>query len=75
MLSNQPVPLLDAFRVQTSTTQIYAFVMSMIDGRRTLRDMALLMEEKRLMPRAEAEAAIRGFLIKMYDESQAPPTL
>jgi len=75
VLSNQPVPLLDAFRVQASTTQIYAFLMSMIDGRRTLRDMALLMEEKRLMPRAEAETAIRGFLIKMYDESQAPPTL
>jgi SAM-dependent methyltransferase/uncharacterized protein YbaR (Trm112 family) len=75
VLSNQPVPLLEPFRVQTSTTQIYAFLMSMIDGRRTLRDMALLMEEKRLMPRAEAETAIRGFLIKMYDESQAPATL
>ncbi len=72
---NQPVPLLDAFRMQASTTQIYAFLMSMIDGKRTLRDMALLMEERRLMPRAEAESALRGFLIKMYDESQATTTL
>ena len=47
----------------------------MIDGHRTLRDMATLMEERRLMPKAEAEASLRSFLIKMYDESQAPASL
>ena len=69
--SNTPVPLLDAFRLQAATTQVYAFVMSMIDGRRTLRDMSALMEQRRLMPQADAEAALRDFLIKMYDESRA----
>ena len=39
--TNQPIPLLDAFKVQATTTQIYAFIMSMIDGRRSLQDMAL----------------------------------
>ena len=73
--TNQPIPLLDAFKVQATTTQIYAFIMSMIDGHRTLRDMATLMEERRLMPKAEAEASLRSFLIKMYDESQAPASL
>lgn len=72
---NQAVPLSDAFRVQAATTQIYAFLMSLIDGKRSLRDMAVVMEERRLMPRAEAEVAIRGFLLKMYDESQATTTL
>lgn len=70
--NNRPIPLLDSFRVQATTTQIYAFIMSMIDGQRSLRDMAALMDERRLMPKAEAEAALRAFLIKMYDESQAP---
>ncbi len=70
--NNQPIPLMDSFRVQATTTQIYAFIMSLIDGQRSLRDMAAVMEEKRLMPRAEAEVALRAFLIKMYDESQAP---
>jgi SAM-dependent methyltransferase len=73
--NNQPVPLLDSFRVQSTTTQVYAFIMSMIDGRRSLRDMATVMEERRLMPKAEAEAALRAFLIKMYDESRAPGQL
>jgi SAM-dependent methyltransferase len=70
--NNRPVPLLDSFRVQATTTQVYAFIMSMIDGQRSLRDMAALMEQRRLMPKAEAEAALRAFLIKMYDESLAP---
>ena len=69
--SHRPVPLLDAFRLQAATTQVYGFIMSMIDGRRSLRDMALLMEQQRLMPQADAEAALRDFLIKMYDESRA----
>ncbi len=73
--TNRPVPLLDAFEVQTTTTQIYAFIMSMIDGRRSLRDMAQMMEDRRLMPKAEAEVSLRGFFVKMYDESLRPANL
>jgi hypothetical protein len=32
--------------------------------------MALLLEQQRLMPARDAEAAVRGLLIKLYDESQ-----
>ena len=73
--TNQSVPLLDAFRGQATSTQIYAFIMSMIDGKRSVREMAGLLEERRLMPRAEAEASLRAFLTRMYDESQTPPQL
>ena len=72
--SNQPVPLLDSFQSQATSTRIYAFIMSMIDGKRTIADMAQLMEEQRLMPKADADEAIRGFLIKMYDESRIGTT-
>jgi hypothetical protein len=44
--------------------------MSLIDGRRTIADMALVLEQKKLMSRAEAEPAIRSFLMRMYDDSQ-----
>lgn len=71
---NRPVPLLEPFKLQAMTTRIYAFIMSMIDGKRTLEDMAQLMEAQKLMPRREAETAIRGFLIKMYDEAARPPS-
>ena len=69
------MPLIESFKVQATTTQIFAFLMSLIDGRRSVRDMAAVMEERRLMPKAEAEASLREFLIKMYDESRTPPNL
>jgi uncharacterized protein YbaR (Trm112 family) len=73
--SNQAVPLLENFRNQAATTRIHAFVMSLIDGRRSIADMAALMAEQRLMPAAEAEAAIRNFLIRMHDEAHTPNAL
>jgi SAM-dependent methyltransferase/uncharacterized protein YbaR (Trm112 family) len=73
--SNTPVPLLDGFRTQATTTRIYAFLMSMIDGKRSIADMAALMAQQQLMPVAEAEPAIRTFLIRMYDEARAPNAL
>lgn len=65
-----PVPALDEFRRQAMATQIHGFIMSLIDGRRSIADMAVMLEQQQLMPRAEAEPAIRSFLIKMYEDSQ-----
>lgn len=67
----EPVPLLPAFQNQAFSTRIHAFIMSMIDGKRTLKDMAALMEQQRLMPSTDAEVAIQGFLIKMYEEASS----
>lgn len=64
-----PVPALPAFQTQAMTTRMHAFIMSLIDGKRSLKDMARIFEEQRLMPRSEAETALRGFLTKMYDEA------
>lgn len=66
----EPVPALPAFRSQAMSTQIYAFVMSMIDGKRTIGDMAALMEKQQLMSKDEAVPAIRNFLTRMYDDAQ-----
>jgi len=66
----EPVPVLPSFQMQAASTRIYAFVMGMIDGRRSIRDMAEQMEKQRLMTRDEAEPAIRSFLIKMHEDSQ-----
>ena len=65
----EPVPLLQSFRTQATTTQIYAFIMSLIDGKRSIEEMAVLLEKQRLMTRAEAVPAIRGFLTKMFDDA------
>ena len=66
----EPVPLTQSFRSQAMTTQIYSFMMSLIDGKRTIKDMAVILEKQKLMTREEAEPAIRSFLTKMYDDAQ-----
>ena len=66
----EPVPLLPSFRSQALSTQIYSYIMSLIDGRRSIEDMAKQLESQKLMTRAEAVPAIRHFLTKMYDDSQ-----
>ena len=65
-----PVPLMQSFRTQAMTTQIYAFIMSLIDGRRSIDDMAKILEQQKLMSRAEALPAIRSFLTRMHDDAQ-----
>jgi SAM-dependent methyltransferase len=64
-----PVPSLPSFQSQAMTTRIHGFIMSLIDGRRSLKDMAAELERQQLMPRGEAEVALRGFLIKMHEEA------
>ncbi|NNF48286.1 MAG: methyltransferase domain-containing protein [Woeseiaceae bacterium] len=66
----EPVPLSPSFRQQAMTTQIYSFIMSLIDGKRSIMDMAVVLEKQRLMTREEAIPAIRTFLTKMYDDSR-----
>lgn len=66
----EPVPLSPSFRTQAMTTQVYSFIMSLIDGKRTIREMAAILEKQKLMSKEEAEPAIRSFLTKMYDDSQ-----
>jgi len=65
-----PVPLTPSFRQQAMTTQIYSFIMSLIDGKRSIKDMALVLEKQKLMTKEEAEPAIRSFMTKMYDDSK-----
>ena len=66
----EPVPLSPSFRTQAMTTQIYSFMMSLIDGKRSIKDMASVLAKQKLMSKEEAEPAIRSFLTKMYDDSQ-----
>jgi ubiquinone/menaquinone biosynthesis C-methylase UbiE/uncharacterized protein YbaR (Trm112 family) len=66
----EPVPMTQSFRTQAMTTQIYSFIMSLIDGKRSIEDMAKILEQQKLMSRQEAVPAIRTFLTRMHDDSQ-----
>ena len=69
-LRGMAVPATAAFRQQAMTTQIYSFIMSLIDGNRSIKEMAAVLEKQRLMSKEEAIPAIRSFLTKMYDDAQ-----
>ena len=70
VVGKEAVPLSQSFRTQAMSTRIYAFIMSLIDGKRSIEEMAKILEQQQLMPRSEAIPAIRNFLIRMYEDSQ-----
>jgi hypothetical protein len=65
-----PIPLTREFQVQAFSTRVYAFLMSLIDGKRTLRDMARTLVEQRVMSAEEAEPAVRDFLARMHADAR-----
>jgi hypothetical protein len=46
-------------------------VASLVDGKRSLRDVARALVEQRLMSEAEAEPTVRGFLARLHEEARA----
>lgn len=70
----EPVPLLEGFRVQAATTRIHAALIGLIDGKRSLRDMAETLVQNRLMHAGDAEPAVRGFLARLYEEASRRTT-
>jgi hypothetical protein len=66
----EAVPLTQSFHKQAISTQIHSYIMSLIDGKRTIEDMAAILEQQKLMTRQEAIPAVRDFLTRMFDDSQ-----
>jgi hypothetical protein len=69
--SDLPVPLLQEFQLQAFSTRIYSFLMSLIDGKRSVSDMARTLVEQRVMSAEEAEPAVRSFLARMHADARA----
>ena len=67
------MPVLPQFRAQALATRVYAFLLAMIDGERSIRDMARLMEQQKLMPAEDALPAIRRFLARAHAEPGGRP--
>ncbi len=66
-----PVPLLPAVEGRQLELRVLAYVASLVDGRRSIRDIAQLLIEQRLMTADEAEPAVHGFLRRLHDETRA----
>ena len=70
---NLPVPVLPQYRAQALSMRVYAFLLAMIDGERTIRDMARLMEQQKLMTAEDAEPAIQRFLARALQDADRRP--
>jgi uncharacterized protein YbaR (Trm112 family) len=66
-----PVPLLPALEGRQLELRVLAYVASLIDGRRSVRDVAQVLIEQRLMSPSEAEPTVLGFLRRLHAETQA----
>lgn len=66
----QPVPALPGFQEAALTMRIYGFLATLIDGRRSLADMAQVLVSERLMSAPDALPAVRGFVQRMWEESR-----
>ncbi len=68
--SDKPVPRTRAFEMQQVSSRVHAFLLALINGERSLRDMARVLVEQRLMSPQEAEPSVRLFLARLHEESE-----
>jgi hypothetical protein len=67
---SRPVPLSREFEMTAVATRIQAFLMSLIDGKRSAQDIAQLLVAQKLMTAEEAAPAVRAFLVRMYEDNR-----
>jgi hypothetical protein len=67
---DRPVPRTPALEMQAISSRVHAFLLAMINGERSMRDMARMLVEQRLMSATEAEHAVRMFLARLHEESE-----
>jgi hypothetical protein len=68
--AEKPVPRTRAFEMQQVSSRVHAFLLALINGERSIRDMARVLVEQRLMSSQEAEAQVRLFLARLHEESE-----
>jgi hypothetical protein len=66
-----PVPLLPELQARQLELRVLAHVASLVDGRRSIRDVARTLVEQRLMAPGEADATVRLFLARLQAEARA----
>jgi hypothetical protein len=67
---DRPVPRTRAFEMQAISSRVHAFLLAMINGERSARDMARMLVEQRLMTAEEAEPQVILFLTRLHEESE-----
>jgi SAM-dependent methyltransferase/uncharacterized protein YbaR (Trm112 family) len=67
---DKPVPRTPAFEMQAISSRVHAFLLALINGERSMRDMARVLVEQRLMSAQEAEPQVRIFLARLHEDTE-----
>jgi hypothetical protein len=67
--SRKPVPRTQALELEQVTSRIHAFMLALVNGERSVADMARMVAEQRLLPPNDAEAAVRQFLRRSFERA------
>lgn len=67
---DQPVPALPEFQEAALSMRVYGFVATLIDGQRSIAEIARVLVQERLMTQDTAESAVHGFVRKLYEEAR-----
>ena len=59
------------FELQAISSRVHAFMLALINGERSMRDMARVLAEQRLVPAQESAAAVHSFLQRLHEESES----
>jgi SAM-dependent methyltransferase len=68
-----PIPALPQFQSDALTMRIYGYLATLIDGRRSIRDIAQELVRERLMTADAAEPAVRSFVGRLLEDAQRRP--
>jgi hypothetical protein len=68
-----PIPSLPSFQSDALTMRIYGYLATLIDGRRSIRDIAQELVRERLLTPDVAESSVRGFVGRLYEDSLRRP--
>ena len=66
-----PVPRTRAIEMQAISSRVHAFLLALINGERSMRDMAQMLVDQRLMSADEAQAQVRLFLARLHEEGES----
>jgi hypothetical protein len=64
----RPVPRTPGVELQQVSSRVHAFLLALINGERSMRDMARVLVEQRLLSPQEAEPSVRLFLAKLHED-------
>jgi SAM-dependent methyltransferase len=70
---HQPVPLLPEVAEHALALRVRGYVASLVDGNRSLLDIAARLADEKLLPPAEAAGIVRDYLLRLHDEAQLRP--